>query len=77
MEKSMEANFEYFVNQFKTEQPVSLAAFFYQAELHLITQLKDYLNIQQSQDRSFFSLIEEAKKTNNADTNKQDRKSVV
>ncbi|TEW49842.1 hypothetical protein [Psychromonas algicola] len=66
----MEANFEHFVKQFKSEQSVSLAAFFYQAELHLITQLKDYLKIQQSQDRSFFSLIEEAKKTNNVDTNK-------
>jgi len=66
----VEANFEQFVDQFKSEQSVSLAAFFYQAELHLITQLKDYLKIEQSQDRSFFSLIEQAKKTNNADTNK-------
>ena len=69
-EKFVEANFENFVKQFKSESSVSLAAFFYQAELHLITQLKDYLKIEQSQDRSFFSLIEQAKKTNNADTSK-------
>ena len=66
----MENNFENFVAQFKEQQPVSLGAFFYQAELHLVTQLKDYLGVEQAQPRSFFSLIEQAKKTNNADTNK-------
>lgn len=66
----MEANFENFVKQFKSEPSVSLGAFFYQAELHLIKQLKDYLKVDQTLPRSFFSLIEEAKKTNNIDTNK-------
>ncbi|TEW56193.1 hypothetical protein E2R68_03625 [Psychromonas sp. RZ22] len=66
----MENTFEHFVEQFKSEQPVSLAAFFYQAELHLIKQLKDYLNVEETQQRSFFSLIEQAKKINNVDTNK-------
>ena len=69
-EKPVDTNFESFVAQFKTQQPVSLAAFFYQAELHLITQLKDYLGVEQSTERSFFSLIEEARKIHNADTNK-------
>ncbi len=66
----MENSFENFVGQFKEQKPVSLATFFYQAELHLVTQLKDYLNVDQSLPRSFFSLIEQAKKTHNADTNK-------
>lgn len=66
----MENNFEHFVSQFKETTPVSLAAFFYQAEFHLITQLKDYLKIDQAISKSFFSLIVEAQKTNNIDTNK-------
>jgi len=70
MEQPVKTNFEDFVKQFNSDQPISLAAFFYQAELHLITQLKDYLKIEQSQEKSFFSLIEEAKKTNNAETDK-------
>ena len=66
----MENSFENFVAQFKTQQTVSLAEFFYQAELHLVTQLKDYLSIEQSIPRTFFSLIEQAKKTHNTETNK-------
>lgn len=66
----MENNFESFVAQFKAKEPVSLAVFFYQAELHLITQLKDYVGVEQSQQSSFFSLIEQARKIPNADTNK-------
>ncbi|MDA7747331.1 hypothetical protein N8878_08395 [Psychromonas sp.] len=66
----MENSFENFVEQFKAPQSASLAAFFYQAEFHLVKQLKDYLNIDQASTKSFFSLIEQAKKTNNADTNK-------
>ncbi|WP_409439294.1 hypothetical protein [Psychromonas sp. GE-S-Ul-11] len=66
----MENSFENFVAQFKTQQPVSLALFFYQAELHLITQLKDYLQVEQSTERSFFSLVEQAKKIEQKETNK-------
>lgn len=65
----METSFENFVAQFKTNQSVSLAVFFYQAELHLVSQLKDYLDVDQTLPRSFFSLIEQAKKTNAPDTN--------
>jgi hypothetical protein len=67
----VENSFENFVEQFKTAQPFPLAIFFYQAELHLVVQLKDYLGVSQSSVRSFYSLIEQAKKTNNPDTNKQ------
>lgn len=70
VDSSVVNSFESFVAQFKTQQSVSLAAFFYQAELHLVTQLKDYLSVEQSIPRTFFSLIEQAKKTHNADTNK-------
>lgn len=66
----MDSAFENFVQQFKRKQTVTLATFFYEAELHLITQLKDYLGVEQTVERSFYSLIEEAKKTRNADTNK-------
>lgn len=66
----MENNFEQFVAQFKVKQSPSLAAFFYQAELHLVKQLKDYLGIDQSIQISFFSLIEQAKKRHNPETNK-------
>ena len=66
----MENSFEHFVEQFKTNQSVSLGVFFYQAEFHLASQLKDYLGVEQSQLRSFFSLIEEAQKTKNEETNK-------
>lgn len=69
-EKFVENTFEQFVEQFKTEETVSLATFFYQAEFHLVTQLKEYLAIDVSVPRSFFSLIEQAKKTHNSDTNK-------
>jgi len=66
----MENNFEQFVAQFKVKKAPSLAVFFYQAELHLVKQLKDYLGIEQSLKMSFFSLIEQAKKVHNPDTNK-------
>ncbi|MEG3753152.1 hypothetical protein [Psychromonas arctica] len=66
----MENSFESFVEQFKAQQPVSLAVFFYQAELHLIKQLKDYLQIEQTTERSFFSLVEQAKKMKDKETNK-------
>jgi len=66
----VENSFENFVAQLKEQQPVSLGTFFYQAELHLVVQLKDYLAVEQSQPRSFFSLIEQAKKTHNTETNK-------
>lgn len=70
LEKSVNNSFETFVEQFKAQQPVSLAVFFYQAELHLVTQLKDYLQIDQASHRSFFSLVEQAKKIKQKDTNK-------
>ena len=70
VEKGVENNFEEFVEQFKSTQSVSLSVFFYQAELHLVTQLKDYLGVEQTQPRSFFSLIEQAKMSNARDTNK-------
>lgn len=70
MENSVNHNFDSFVAQFTAQQSVSLAVFFYQAELHLVKQLKDYLGVEQSQPRSFFSLIEQAKKITNPDTNK-------
>ncbi|RBW43794.1 hypothetical protein DS885_12720 [Psychromonas sp. B3M02] len=66
----MENSFENFVAQFKAQQPVSLAVFFYQAELHLIKQLKDYLQIEQTTERSFFSLVEQAKKIKQKETSK-------
>lgn len=66
----MNSNFEDFVNQFKSQQSISLEAFFYQAEIYLTEQLKDYLAVPQSTPRSFFSLLEEAKKRDNIDTNK-------
>jgi len=71
LENPVENSFENFVAQFKAQQPVSLAVFFYQAELHLIAQLKDYLQIEQATQRSFFSLIEQAKKIKQKETNKQ------
>ncbi|WP_413693561.1 hypothetical protein [Psychromonas sp. KJ10-2] len=60
----MENSFENFVAQFKAQQPVSLAVFFYQAELHLIKQLKDYLQIEQTTERSFFHLSNKQRKSN-------------
>ena len=66
----MENNFEQFVAQLKVKKSPSLTVFFYQAELHLVKQLKDYLGIEQSMQMSFFSLIEQAKKVHNPDTNK-------
>jgi len=69
-EKIVETNFTQFVDQFTSQQTISLGAFFYQAECHLVKQLKDYLNLEESAPYSFFSLIEMARKTNNADTNK-------
>jgi len=66
----VENNFKSFVEQFKSQQSVSLSVFFYQAELHLIAELKDYLGVEQSKPSTFFSLVEQAKKLPNADTNK-------
>ena len=66
----MENTFESFVSQFKVQQSMPLDSFFYQAEDHLIKQLKDYLNVDQRSTRTLFSLLEEAKKIKNADTNK-------
>ena len=68
MENRVELSFEKFVAQFKLKQSASLATFFYQAEMHLIKQLKDYLDVEQTSETSFFALIEMAKKTNNNDT---------
>jgi len=64
----VELTFERFLSELKKQPPMSLATFFFQAEVHLIKQLKDYLEIDQAIQKSFFSLIEAAKKTSNADT---------
>lgn len=70
MENRVENTFEKFVGQFKSQHSIPLDTFFYQAEFHLIKQLKDYLKIEQSSTRDLFSLLEQAKKTKNKDTSK-------
>lgn len=70
MENRVDNNFEGFVAQLTEKKTVSLTVFFYQAELHLVEQLKNYLGIEQTKDVSFFSLVEQAKKIKNEDTNK-------
>jgi len=66
----VDTHFTQFAAQFTSQQTMSLSAFFYQAECHLVEQLKDYLKIDKNTTYRFFTLIEAARKTNNVDTNK-------
>lgn len=67
----MEKEFQEFVSQFNKNSNISLAQFFYQAELHLAKQLKHFLQIETSQNKSLYDLIMMARRKGQTETNKQ------